>query len=90
MGNRSALSMPSAVRAAAQFEIGEYGSVIGEADQARVEGRIPQCGEKQPVVNIEALCVVAFGPRDDDEPLGLGRLRQAGGARTKPRERGVG
>jgi len=26
----------------------------------------------------------------DDEPLGLGRLRQTGGLRTKPGERGVG
>jgi hypothetical protein len=33
---------------------------IGEADQARVEGRIPERGEEQAVMHIEPLRVVAF------------------------------
>ena len=109
-----------------QFDAGEHGSVIGEADQASVERRIPEGGEEQTVVHVKALRVVAHGsghdvggPQQggigdagdgaaaspiihqrcaedvladalDDEPLGLGRLREACGPRAKSGERGVG
>jgi hypothetical protein len=61
---------------------GEHGSVIGEADQPGIEGRVPESCEQQSVVHIEPLRVVTFGP------LGLGRLRQTDSPRTKPRQRG--
>jgi hypothetical protein len=33
-------------RSGAQFGAGHHGSVVGETDQARIEGRIPNRGEE--------------------------------------------
>jgi hypothetical protein len=63
--SRCALYAERGPRCVAQFGAGEGGSVIGEADQASVEGGIPQRGEKQAVVYVEALRVIALGPGDD-------------------------
>src|SRR5688572_16502769 len=49
----------------AQFWADEHGAVVGEADQAFVEGGIPQCREQKPVVDVEALLVSTLGPGDD-------------------------
>src|SRR4051794_37427366 len=51
------------------------GAVISEADEALVEGGIPQGGEQKAIVDVEALHVVAFRPghnvRSAEQP-GLG------------------
>jgi hypothetical protein len=124
--SRRPLDAERGSRGGAQFGADERASFIGEADQARVEGRIPERGKEQAVVHVEPLRVDAFGPGHDvggpqqsgvgnagdraagspiihqggaedvladaldDELLDLGRLRQAGGLRAKPAERGVG
>src|SRR5579863_173031 len=113
--SRGTVEAKSGPRGGAQFGARERGSIMGEADQAGVECGIPQCRKQQAVVHVEALYIVAFGPRNDvggaqqsriadagdraaaspvvdqgaaedvltdaldDEPLGLGGLRQAGG-----------
>jgi hypothetical protein len=59
--SRCPLDAECGSRGSTQLRAGEHGSVIGEADQALVEGGIPEGGEEQAVVDIEALCVVAFG-----------------------------
>ena len=61
-------------------------AVIGETDQAGVEGGVPQCVEKQAVVDVEAEGVgFAFGPRDDvrgAQKFGIGDAGQ--GAAPSP------
>ncbi len=62
----------------AQFGGRERASVIGKADEARVERRIPKCGEEQAIADIEALRVSAFSPRNDTGRPQQGRIGDAG------------
>jgi hypothetical protein len=109
----------------AQFRAGEGRPIIGEADEALIEGGVPQRREQQAVVDIKALFIGALGPWHDmrgaqqrrlrnagerataapvvhqgiaenvladaldDQPLGLGRLRQGGDLGAKARKRRV-
>ncbi len=49
----------------AQRGAGAHRAVIGKGDEAGVKGCIPQRGEQQAVVHVEALRVVAVGPGHD-------------------------
>jgi hypothetical protein len=40
-------------------------AVVIEADEALVEGSVPESGEQQAVVDVEALLVGAVGPGDE-------------------------
>ena len=62
---RRALDTERSSRGSAQFGAGQDSAVIGEADEARVKRRIPQCRKEQAIVHIEPLRVVALGPRQD-------------------------
>jgi len=70
-------------RRGAQFGVGKHGSVIGEADQPRVEGGVPQRRKHQAVMDIEPLCLVAFGPGHD-----VGGSKQSGIGDTGDRAAG--
>jgi hypothetical protein len=50
-----ALNAERGSRGVAQFVADEHGAVIRKADDASVEGRIPQCREEQAIVHIEPL-----------------------------------
>jgi hypothetical protein len=63
--SRRSFDAEGGARAWAQLRADEHGSVIGEADKARVEGRVPQSGEEEAVVHVEPLCIVALGPWHD-------------------------
>jgi len=57
----------------------EDGAVVGEADQAVVEGGVPEGGEEQAVVDVQAQGVgFAFGPGDDVRGAQERRIRDAG------------
>ena len=64
------------------------GAVISEADEALVEGGVPQGGEQKAIVDVEALHVVAFRPghnvRSAEQP-GLGRRRRPARAHIQQR-----
>ena len=44
---------------------GERSAVIGEADKALIESRVPQRREQETVVDVEALLVITIGPWHD-------------------------
>ena len=44
----------------------EHPAIVAKADEATIEGGVPESGQKQAVVDVKALSIVnAFGPRDD-------------------------
>jgi hypothetical protein len=43
-------------------------AIIGEADEALIEGSVPKRGEQKTVVHVEALLVVAVGPSPISAP----------------------
>src|SRR5437762_14249317 len=65
----------SGSRDCAELGTSARGAVISEADEALVEGGVPQGGEQKAVVDVEPLRVVAFRPghnvRSAEQP-GLG------------------
>ena len=55
----------SLARGFAELGTGERRAVVGEADEALIEGGVPEGREQKAVVDVEALLVVAVGPGHD-------------------------
>lgn len=75
---RRALDAERGPRRAAQRRAHEGGSIIGEADEPRVERGIPQRREQQPIVHVKSFRVAAFGPRHDMGGAQQGGIGDAG------------
>jgi hypothetical protein len=46
----------------AELRVREHGAIVGKAEEPAVERGVPEGGEQQPVINVEALRVRAIGP----------------------------